>query len=444
MWRASQSGCTANQPQEHAWPTPRSRPTRASASTRSSSARAWPASSRPACCRTSTAASRSSNATSSPRSAPPAGPFRRAVTPTRCTPAASARSSSSSPASSTTSSRPAGSPTAPAPTCATRRRGTACHSSTARRSSRSRAGRCSKVSCCSGYASFRTSRSASAAASSVWFQTAGASPACARATSCATASSARCAPTSSWQHRVAAAGCRRGCCRWASSRRPRSASRSTSCTSAAGCAWRPARSPARSSSPTTPAPIGRAACSWPRRTTATAGRSRSRATAASTVRPPTTPASPRSWRPSPIPTSSRPCERAEPLGEIASHAFPAGLRRRYEKLRRFPEGLLVIGDALCSFNPVHGQGMSVAALEAVALWSCLRDGEHRLARRYFKAATVPVDHAWKLAKRSDLAKPYVTGPATPADRLSAATCSASSRSPSTTRWSRAPSRWSSA
>jgi len=110
-------------------------------------------------------------------------------------------------------------------------------------------------------------------------------------------------------------------------------------------------------------------------------------------------------------------QQAEPLGEIASHAFPAGLRRRYEKLRRFPEGLLVIGDALCSFNPVHGQGMSVAALEAMALWNCLRDGEHRLARRYFKAATVPVDHAWKLAKRSDLAKPYVTGPATPADRL---------------------------
>jgi 2-polyprenyl-6-methoxyphenol hydroxylase-like FAD-dependent oxidoreductase len=108
---------------------------------------------------------------------------------------------------------------------------------------------------------------------------------------------------------------------------------------------------------------------------------------------------------------------AEPLTEVSTFRFRANLRRRYDRMRHFPRGLLVIGDAMCSFNPIYGQGMSVAAKQAIVLRECLRHGDRHLARRFFRSAAKPIDIAWRMAVGSDLALPQVQGPRPLAVRL---------------------------
>lgn len=100
---------------------------------------------------------------------------------------------------------------------------------------------------------------------------------------------------------------------------------------------------------------------------------------------------------------------AEPIGEVAHHRVPSSQWRRYDKMPRLPDGLLVCGDAICSFNPIYGQGMTVAALEAAALRDCLRWGGTDLPRRYFRSSAKPIGVAWQMVAGSDLTFPGVTG-----------------------------------
>ncbi|MCY1074930.1 hypothetical protein OV287_10545 [Archangium sp. miwbw1] len=106
-------------------------------------------------------------------------------------------------------------------------------------------------------------------------------------------------------------------------------------------------------------------------------------------------------------------KRAEPLTPIATHKFPSNMRRHYERLK-LPEGLLVLGDAMCSFNPLYGQGITLSALAANTLEGCLAvqpqgDLAGLGARFQSKVASV-LELPWLMATSEDLIYPSVEGP----------------------------------
>ena len=98
---------------------------------------------------------------------------------------------------------------------------------------------------------------------------------------------------------------------------------------------------------------------------------------------------------------------AKPASKISGFHFPREVWRRYDRLRDLPGGLAVIGDAFCSFNPLYGQGVTVAALEAVALGKCLDDAAP--LHRYYRSAAKIIRNPWMLATGNDLLYPQATG-----------------------------------
>jgi 2-polyprenyl-6-methoxyphenol hydroxylase-like FAD-dependent oxidoreductase len=104
---------------------------------------------------------------------------------------------------------------------------------------------------------------------------------------------------------------------------------------------------------------------------------------------------------------------SEPVGPPATHRFAANQRRHVERMRTFPLGWVLLGDAVCSFDPIYGQGMTSAALQAQALGRCLdRSGavDRRFARRYFAAAGKAVAVPWSIAVGGDFDYPGTRGP----------------------------------
>jgi 2-polyprenyl-6-methoxyphenol hydroxylase-like FAD-dependent oxidoreductase len=99
----------------------------------------------------------------------------------------------------------------------------------------------------------------------------------------------------------------------------------------------------------------------------------------------------------------------EPVGPVHFHRFSHNQRRHYERMARFPEGLAVVGDAFCSFNPIYGQGMTTGALQAEALGECLRAGLDGLSSRYRRRVGQLLEVPWSMSTTGDLRFPEVEG-----------------------------------
>lgn len=121
-----------------------------------------------------------------------------------------------------------------------------------------------------------------------------------------------------------------------------------------------------------------------------------------------------------FPDISEAIRDAEPLDDPVAFRFPASVRRRYERLTRFPEGLLVLGDSVCSLNPIYGQGISVAALEALTLRSHLERHTQPQPRRFLRDLARVIDTPWEMAVGGDLVFPGVEGPRTHRLRMASA------------------------
>jgi 2-polyprenyl-6-methoxyphenol hydroxylase-like FAD-dependent oxidoreductase len=102
----------------------------------------------------------------------------------------------------------------------------------------------------------------------------------------------------------------------------------------------------------------------------------------------------------------------EPASEVYVHRFPDSIRRDFDLLSRFPAGLVAVGDAVASFNPTYGQGISAAALHAVALASWLREpgAVDSPAHPYFRRVRAVMDDAWRFSAAQDCWLPHVDAP----------------------------------
>ncbi len=115
------------------------------------------------------------------------------------------------------------------------------------------------------------------------------------------------------------------------------------------------------------------------------------------------------------PTIYNAIREATRIGEISRYVFPQSMRRHFELIQRWPRGLIPIGDSIFQFNPLYGQGMSVAAKEAVLLRRLLVESKGAsdplatLAPTFFAEVNTLLDTPWVMAAIPDFIFPAAVG-----------------------------------
>ncbi len=116
----------------------------------------------------------------------------------------------------------------------------------------------------------------------------------------------------------------------------------------------------------------------------------------------------------PTPHIHEAIRNARPLTQAVTHKLPTSRWLHYERLSRFPDGLVVLGDSVCAFNPIYGQGMTVAALGAQMLRDCIAEQEgagqlRGMPKRFQKKLGKLISFCWFLATTLDLRYPEAEG-----------------------------------
>ena len=104
-------------------------------------------------------------------------------------------------------------------------------------------------------------------------------------------------------------------------------------------------------------------------------------------------------------------DRDDALTDVATFRYPASVRRDYHRCSRLPGGFLAAGDAVASFNPIYGQGMTSAGLHAAEIGAYLSSGASpgQPAAAYFRRLRSVVDPVWTLSTTADFRLSHVTG-----------------------------------
>jgi 2-polyprenyl-6-methoxyphenol hydroxylase-like FAD-dependent oxidoreductase len=125
----------------------------------------------------------------------------------------------------------------------------------------------------------------------------------------------------------------------------------------------------------------------------------------------------------PSPVVRQLLDRCERVGDVETYRFPSSQRRHHEKVRDPVPGIVSLGDAACSFDPIYGQGMTSSALQAEALGRVLTELVARsdasglrspdLPKRFYRKAARVIDAPWRIAVGGDFGHPATTGPRPP-------------------------------